>query len=184
MKNNFDMKKWKDGLFFLPALIIGIGVLAGFFGNTPSFPKLPVIKAANGTKKSTGLVAQILEKQSANGLSAVSGATCSSKTIRELYLLALTEATGVESHADSDDMATPEPTVAPTVEPAPTVAPEVLKPPSGTYQDGVYPVSTIVYLDEDEDFYEYELSADAVSGATCSSDAWRELYRQAEKSAR
>lgn len=51
-------------------------------------------KAANGTSKYKGIVAQLIDKQSASGISAVSGATCSSKTILLLYVEALKKATG------------------------------------------------------------------------------------------
>ncbi len=51
-------------------------------------------KAANGTGRYKGVVAQLIEKQSASGISAVSGATCSSKTILALYVEGLKLATG------------------------------------------------------------------------------------------
>ncbi len=53
-------------------------------------------KAANGTNKYKGVVSQLIEKQSASGISAVSGSTCSSKTIVEIYVEALKHATGKE----------------------------------------------------------------------------------------
>lgn len=63
-------------------------------------------KAANGTNKYKGVVAQLIEKQSTSGISAVSGATCSSKTILLLYVEGLKKATGQNVQIAIGDSAT------------------------------------------------------------------------------
>ncbi|RKI29271.1 FMN-binding protein [bacterium 1xD8-6] len=76
------------------------------------------LKAANGTKDAVGVVEQILSKQSAVGITAVSGATCSSKTILRLYLEAVAQAKKVEQIAP----------VVPEQQPAVTVSPSEVFP--------------------------------------------------------
>lgn len=204
------------------------------------------LRAAEGTKKAVGVVDQILKNQSADGIYAVTGATCSSKTIRSLYLQALAQATGAESN-DSEEIAAaplaqePVSTLVPdadgteTAAPLPAAATDSSGTASGGWKDGIYSVTTTVYPDDDEDFYEYELRADAVvsegkftgfenisvndvanlwycnralegtadktgileqliekqnalgidavTGATCSSDAWMALFQEVMKQA-
>lgn len=111
------------------------------------------LKAANGTQKYKGVVSQLLEKQSASGISTVSGATCSSKTIRSLYLLALTEATGVAQDEPEEEM--PKEDEENTDE-GNTEEEEVAV---GDVKDGTYTV-TVTVKDRYEDFYDYELTAD------------------------
>lgn len=106
------------------------------------------LKAANGTKKCKGVTAQLLEKQSAKGISAVSGATCSSKTIRSLYLLALTKATGVEQ-TEPDEMPKENEDTDKDEEEIPV----------GEVKDGTYTV-TVTVKDIYEEFLDYDLTAD------------------------
>jgi len=61
------------------------------------------LKACNGNKKMAGVVIQLIEKQSATAISAVSGATCSSKSIRKLYILAYNKAVGSDGEENVDD---------------------------------------------------------------------------------
>lgn len=72
------------------------GKLTGMdnFRSTDESNKSYYTKAAQGNTRYAGVVQQLLEKQSADGINAVSGATCSSKTIRSLYLQALAQAAG------------------------------------------------------------------------------------------
>ncbi len=58
-------------------------------------------KAANGNGSIAGVVKQLLQKQSADGIHAVTGATCSSRAIIHLYLQAL-ERAGAESRQKTD----------------------------------------------------------------------------------
>lgn len=121
------------------------------------------LKAANGSSSVTGVVKQLITKQSANGINAVSGATCSSKTIRDLYLLALGRA-GASVVEKTEDMAVQTPAPKPT--PAPTPGVTGSDPGTGEgnvpkkIQDGTYTVSVIVWPDEWEDFREYTMTAD------------------------
>lgn len=118
-------------------------------------------KAAEGTKNEAGVVEQIIGKQSADGISAVTGATCSSKTIRELYLLALAKASAVPeqtSAAAGEETSVPEESSGELT--GETTAPEPEE--SGCLKDGSYTLSVTVFPDEGEDFYEYSLEADAV----------------------
>lgn len=120
------------------------------------------LKAANGNAKDTGVVTQLLTKQSAAGISAVSGATCSSKTIRDLYLLALEKATGSKQDNSDDDMVLAPPANEddtqnnndqnnPTQEPSED---------NSDVKDGTYTVTVTVWPDEWEEFWEYTLTAD------------------------
>ena len=126
------------------------------------------LKAANGTAKATGVVEQILKTQSASGINAVSGATCSSKTIRELYIKALSEAGGtVDTSADNEISPENTPILAPTassepVLPQPSSVPgdSASTPSDILIRDGVYTASAIVVADEWEEFADYNLTAD------------------------
>lgn len=168
-------------------------------------------RAAEGKGHESGVVEQIIKKQSADGIYAVTGATCSSKTIRELYLLALAEASG-ESSQEAQSPSTQPPVTQPPVTQPPVTQPPVTQPPitpmpaeteevlpeissapdaspassgetpvpenapeesigenqmpepekNGLLKDGCYTVSVMVFPDEGEDFYEYILEADAV----------------------
>ena len=62
------------------------------FLSTAEANKNYYMRAANGASGSKGVVGQIISRQSSDGISAVSGATCSSKTIVNLYLKALNKA--------------------------------------------------------------------------------------------
>ncbi len=148
------------------------------FSSTAQSNKNYYMKAAKGNDKAKGMVTQIIQKQSVDGISAVSGATCSSKTIVELYVKALEKAAkkaGVKStpipsqsavptskpwETDSpENTASPMPTKAPepgqSVEPEPTPSLVPLNP--GTYKETV-----TVYPDESNDFEEYMLTADVI----------------------
>ena len=120
------------------------------------------IKAANGTKKEQGVVNQILQKQKVEGISAVSGATCSSQAICNLYRQALLLAANTDDKKNSVDpretpivnSPKPEETLVPT--PEPSYAP--LQP----LKNGSYSETTEVLPDEDGEFSNYRLSADVV----------------------
>lgn len=71
-------------------------VSMGNFTSTDDSNKTYYNRAVNGKGSQTGIVGQLISAQSAANINAVSGATCSSVTIRKLYLAALTQATGVE----------------------------------------------------------------------------------------
>lgn len=142
------------------------------FSSTDESNRSYYLKAANGTAKASGVVNQILEKQSASGISAVSGATCSSKTIRALYLQALSRATGVvqKEPADEGDESSSArtPVPLPSASPAPTVSPVAPTPTEGgstdgsetLVKDGTYTASAMVVADEWEEFDDYNLTAD------------------------
>ena len=66
------------------------------FTSTDDSNKSYYNRAVNGRGSQNGVVSQLITAQSAAKINAVSGATCSSITIRKLYLAALTQATGVE----------------------------------------------------------------------------------------
>lgn len=205
------------------------------FSSTAESNRSYYLKAANGSQKNKGVVTQLLAKQSAVGISAVSGATCSSKTIRDLYLLALAKATGTKQEpSSSDELITPPEEEKPdegSKEPDVTLPVE----DNSDVKDGIYTVTVTVWPDEWEEFMEYTLTAkvtflagklisideieisdesnmgyctiaangvgtkqgvisqlistqnsnvDVVSGATCSSEALIELYRNAVAMAR
>lgn len=62
------------------------------FLSTAEANKTYYMRAANGASGEKGVVGQIVNRQLSDGISAVSGATCSSKTIVNLYLKALNKA--------------------------------------------------------------------------------------------
>ncbi len=117
------------------------------------------MKAASGAKGAAGVVQQIIKKQSAQGIQAVSGATCSSKTIVRLYVNALCQAV---KQPEATAMPTLQPTETPVNTPMPTETPKaddiILIP----LKSGKYPQSVLVEPDEEEDFEEYTISADVV----------------------
>lgn len=121
--------------------------------------RLYYMKAASGAKGAAGVVQQIIKKQSAQGIQAVSGATCSSKTIVRLYVNALCQAV---KQPEATAMPTLQPTEAPVNTPMPTETPKaddiILIP----LKSGKYPQSVLVEPDEEEDFEEYTISADVV----------------------
>ncbi|MCR5691437.1 MAG: FMN-binding protein [Eubacterium sp.] len=127
------------------------------FTSTDDSNKAYYDKAIYGNKNQEGILAQLLNKQSPSGLQAIAGATCSSKTIRNLYIAAWNQAAG-ENLAPEEDMA--EATKAPSA----TAGPETEASPAPVdttlIMDGTYTVSTTVYPDEWEDFESYTLSAD------------------------
>lgn len=148
------------------------------FSSTAESNKNYYMKAANGNGKITGITEQILKKQSADDISAVSGATCSSKTIVELYVKALEKAAkkaGVKNTPKPSQSAVPtlkpedtnmpentsSPTLSSTSAPSqsaePTPMPSLVPLKSGTYTETV-----TVYPDEFEEFYEYTLTADVL----------------------
>lgn len=115
-------------------------------------------KAANGTSKYKGVVAQLIEKQSASGISAVSGATCSSKTILVLYTEGLKMATGKEVQIEIADNTTEDMT---TVNPDKSDTEDETS--GGTLlavKDGTYLETVIVEADEDEEFDTYWMTTE------------------------
>ncbi len=148
------------------------------FSSTAESNKNYYMKAANGDGKVKGVAAQILNKQSADGISAVSGATCSSKTIVKLYVKALEEAAkkaGVnktpmpsespvptlqpENTSSPQDTQTPMPAATSDVLPSaePTPEPSLIPLNSGTYNETI-----TVYPNESNEFREYTLTADVL----------------------
>lgn len=160
------------------------------FLSTAEANKNYYMRAANGASGSKGVVGQIISRQSSDGISAVSGATCSSKTIVNLYLKALNKAAKkggikpqktpapskipVEVHAPTD-------TAVPsnTGNPLQTDVPASSKPltssepmtsstpqdttspePSILLRSGTYSKVATVYPDESKAFEEYTISAD------------------------
>ncbi len=104
-------------------------------------------RAANGTSKYTGVVAQLIEQQSGADIDAVSNATCSSVALVAIYEDAYVQAvaaaqsqTGDEDDSDSGDSTDSE--------------------LSGTPADGTYTASALCEPDEYEDFEAYTLTAD------------------------
>lgn len=73
------------------------------FTSTDDSNKTYYNRAASGKGSQTGVVDQLISAQSAAKINAVSGATCSSITIRKLYLAALTQATGKEQKDPQDE---------------------------------------------------------------------------------
>lgn len=138
------------------------------FSSTAESNRSYYLKAANGYKQSTGVVAQLLAKQSASGISAVSGATCSSKTIRDLYLLALTKVTGTKQKPSSENEEMPvTPSVEENTDKEDDVEDDSSVPPAtfpeednSDVKDGVYTVTVTVWPDGWEEFMEYTLTAD------------------------
>ena len=182
------------------------GALAAMenFSSTDETNKKYYQKAVEGTKNSTGVVSQLLANQSVKGLQAVSGATCSSKTIRNLYLLAWNQATGETTTVVSDDeeMVTQTPAPSPSQTPIDSSGEEDSdKIDYSEIKDGIYPVCVMVYPDEDATNLWYSQNAlnyilpqliqkqkatgvDICSGATCSSEDFLNLYREALKKAK
>lgn len=144
------------------------------FSSTAESNKIYYMKAANGSGGTTGIVTQILKKQSADGISAVSGATCSSKTIVELYIKALEKAAkkaGSTKTPAPSESPIPENTPVPadTESPAPTETPDITPSPEPTPQpsliplrSGTYNETVTVYPDESNQFREYTLTADVL----------------------
>ena len=73
------------------------------FKATDESNKVYYNRAINGRGSQKGVVDQLLSAQSAANINAVTGATCSSITVRKLYLAALTEATGKDQTDDGKD---------------------------------------------------------------------------------
>lgn len=160
------------------------------FLSTAEANKNYYMRAANGASGSKGVVGQIISRQSSDGISAVSGATCSSKTIVNLYLKALNKAAkkgGIKPQkipAPSKipvEVPAPTDTAVPsnTGNPLQTDVPASSKPltssepmTSSTLQDttspepsillrsGTYSKVATVYPDESKAFEEYTISAD------------------------
>ena len=120
------------------------------------------IKAANGTKKEQGVVNQILQKQKIEEISAVSGATCSSQAICNLYRQALLMAANTDDKAS--DVKSSEPPAVNSPKPEETLipTPEPSYAPLQPLKNGSYSETTEVLPDEDGDFSSYRLSADVV----------------------
>lgn len=201
------------------------------YTSTDETNRIYYMKAANGNKTSAGVASQLIVGQSASGINAVSGATCSSKTIVQIYLNALTQATGVEQTVENE---TTGKSITEETAESETTSKETEEEESGEtlyyIKDGIYTVSTTVFADEEWEFDDYEMSAnvifqnglatavenvvisdktnqwyctramngtrvypgmitqflekqsvklDVVSGATCSSNAFIEIFRQA-----
>lgn len=127
------------------------------------------LKACNGNKKMAGVVSQLIEKQSATKISAVSGATCSSKSVRRLYILAYNQAVGSSEKENIDDNMETEPKKD-NDEKTGNPKNDEDNNEDGNEQDGenIYigvkdttvRVSVNVYPDEWEDFEEYVLTCD------------------------
>ncbi|HAV89890.1 MAG TPA: hypothetical protein DCW44_01240 [Eubacterium sp.] len=110
----------------------------------------------------------MIEKQSATAISAVSGATCSSKSVRRLYILAYNQAVGSNAKDDIDDNMETEPKKDNGEKPKDNNGDE--NKDNGNEQEGenIYlgvkdttvRVSVNVYPDEWEDFEEYVLTCD------------------------
>lgn len=138
------------------------------FSSTDETNRSYYTKAADGTAKSTGVVKQILDKQSAAGISAVSGATCSSKSIRKLYLEALTLAAGVEQKEDDSEVDAPSDSQDSTdsgneeaEQPGDSFDADEGQTGDAAIKDGTYSVSATV-ADIYGDFWDYLISADVV----------------------
>ena len=148
------------------------------FSSTAESNKNYYMKAAKGNGKITGITEQILKKQSADDISAVSGATCSSKTIVELYIKALDKAakkagvTKTPTPSQSavptskpDETGSPENTAYPTPTQAPWPSQSVEPTPEPSLvplNPGTYKETVTVYPDESNDFEEYTLTADVI----------------------
>lgn len=160
------------------------------FLSTAEANKNYYMRAANGALGSKGVVGQIISRQSSDGISAVSGATCSSKTIVNLYLKALNKAAkkgGIKPQkipAPSKitvEVPAPTDTAVPsnTGNPLQTDVPASSKPltssepmtsstpqdttspePSILLRSGTYSKVATVYPDESKAFEEYTISAD------------------------
>ena len=160
------------------------------FLSTAEANKNYYMRAANGASGSKGVVGQIISRQSSDGISAVSGATCSSKTIVNLYLKALNKAAkkgGIKPQkipAPSKipvEVPAPTDTAVPsnTGNPLQTDVPASSKPltssepmtsstpqdttspePSILLRSGTYSKVETVYPDESKAFEEYTISAD------------------------
>jgi len=136
------------------------------FSATDESNKNYYLKAANGMVKGTGVVAQILKRQSASGINAVSGATCSSVTIQKLYLKALRKATVKSKPVYAEEsfcVLTPSPSPSPSPLPTQTPNPYFSLLPTEsnvTIKDGTYTASAMVVADEWEEFADYNLTAD------------------------
>lgn len=100
------------------------------FLSTAEANKNYYMRAANGATGSKGVVGQIISRQSSDGISAVSGATCSSKTIVNLYLKALNKAA---KKGGIKPQKTPAPSKIPVEVPAPTDMAELAKEECRTY---------------------------------------------------
>lgn len=160
------------------------------FLSTAEANKNYYMRAANGASGSKGVVGQIISRQSSDGISAVSGATCSSKTIVNLYLKALNKAAkkgGIKPQKTPAPSKIPVEVPAPadtavpanTVNPLQTDVPASSKPltssepmisstpqetalpePSILLRSGTYSKVATVYPDESKAFEEYTISAD------------------------
>ncbi|MCD7843893.1 MAG: FMN-binding protein, partial [Clostridiales bacterium] len=105
-------------------------------------------RAAEGTSKYTGVVAQLIDKQSSADIDVVSNATCSSVALVAIYedayaqavAAAQTEDEGDSDSGETDDSASSDLT--------------------GTPADGTYTASALCEPDEYEDFEAYTLTAD------------------------
>lgn len=140
------------------------------------------MKAANGTASDKGVVTQIEGKSAYDNITinAVSGATCSSKTIYRLYIKALEKAArnkektpapqeskkpqtvpvpqeSKKPSAAESSTPTSTPASGTDPDPQPTVSP-VLIP----LNNGVYSETVTVYPDENNEFEEYTIFADVV----------------------
>ena len=160
------------------------------FLSTAEANKNYYMRAANGASGSKGVVGQIISRQSSDGISAVSGATCSSKTIVNLYLKALNKAAkkgGIKPQKTPapskipvevpalTDTAVPSNTGNPlqtdvpasskpltSSEPMTSSTPQetALPEPSILLRSGTYSKVATVYPDESKAFEEYTISAD------------------------
>lgn len=123
-------------------------------------------RAASGKGSEKGVIAQILAAQGADGVYAVSGATCSSSAICELYRKAFALAVGTGNGTGS---LSPAPTsqlsvtAAATASPAQqTQTPQISQAPLIPLKNGVYQENAYVYPDDGEEFETYQISAEVV----------------------
>ena len=160
------------------------------FLSTAEANKTYYMRAANGASGEKAVVGQIVNRQSSDGISAVSGATCYSKTIVNLYLKALNKAAkkgGIKPQKTPAPSKIPVEVPAPadtavpanTVNPLQTDVPASSKPltssepmisstpqetalpePSILLRSGTYSKVATVYPDESKAFEEYTISAD------------------------
>ncbi|MCC8076583.1 MAG: FMN-binding protein, partial [Clostridiales bacterium] len=105
-------------------------------------------RAAEGTSKYTGVVAQLIDKQSSADIDAVSNATCSSAALVAIYEDAYAQAVAAAQTEDEGDSNSGE------------TGDSASSDLTGTPADGTYTASALCEPDEYEDFEAYTLTAD------------------------
>lgn len=169
-----DEKKEFGSYTFGAKVVFENGKLKSIYGFTASDEsnKSFYTKAANGTTKQEGVISQLIKKQSAQDISAVTRATCSSKALRRLYILAYNMAIGEDKVSVDDDISYEEDKDDKKDDHKESDNPDEKEKTDDkqnddvtditkidNIQDGVYQVSVIVYPDEWEDFEAYNLTA-------------------------